>query len=96
MGESQGEDLRGNEYSVWVKRLPPPHYFLIESIIKNTKIMVHNYQKRWLFTWNIDENGPLVDEKKLQNLLNEIVEEGVFQKERGKKLVDCTCKGVLN
>ena len=47
--------------------------------------MAHYYQKKWVFTWNTDESGILVDEKKLQNLLNEIVEEGVFQKERGEK-----------
>ena len=47
--------------------------------------MAHYYQKKWVFTWNTDENGILVNETKLQNLLNEIVEEGVFQKERGKK-----------
>jgi len=47
--------------------------------------MAHYYQKKWVFTWNIDESGILVDEKRLQNLLNEIVEEGVFQKERGEK-----------
>ena len=35
--------------------------------------MAHYYQKKWVFTWNIDESGLLVDEKKLQNLLNEIV-----------------------
>ena len=47
--------------------------------------MAHYYQKKWVFTWNMDESGRLVDEKNLQNLLNEIVEEGVFQKERGEK-----------
>lgn len=47
--------------------------------------MAHYYQKKWVFTWNTDESGILVNETKLQNLLNEIVEEGVFQKERGKK-----------
>ena len=47
--------------------------------------MAHYYQKKWVFTWNKDESGLLVDEKKLQNLLNEIAEEGVFQKERGEK-----------
>lgn len=47
--------------------------------------MTHYYQKKWIFTWNMDESGTLVDDKKLQNLLNEIVEEGVFQKERGEK-----------
>ena len=47
--------------------------------------MAHNYQKRWVFTWNADENDRIVDSKKLQELLNEIAEEGVFQKERGKE-----------
>lgn len=47
--------------------------------------MAHYYQKKWVFTWNMDESERLVDEKNLQNLLNEIVEEGVFQKERGEK-----------
>lgn len=47
--------------------------------------MAHNYQKRWIFTWNGNESDVLVDVKKLQDLLNGIVEEGVFQKERGEK-----------
>ena len=47
--------------------------------------MAHYYQKRWVFTWNADENGMLVDVKKLQALLNNIAKEGVFQKERGEK-----------
>ena len=47
--------------------------------------MAHYYQKKLVFTWNMDENGILVDDKKLQNLLNRIAEEGVFQKERGEK-----------
>lgn len=58
---------------------------LFNKLLKRKKIMAHNYQKRWVFTWNADESGRIVDPKKLQELLNEIGEEGVFQKERGKK-----------
>ena len=47
--------------------------------------MIHNFQKRWVFTWNADESDRLVDCQSLQNLLNEIAKEGVFQKERGDK-----------
>lgn len=47
--------------------------------------MAHNYQKRWVFTWNADDDDQLVDYHKLQNLLNEISKQGVFQSERGKK-----------
>ena len=47
--------------------------------------MAHYYQKKWVFTWNADESGILVDAKKLQDFLNGIVEEGVCQKERGEK-----------
>ena len=47
--------------------------------------MAHNYQKRWVFTWNADESGQLINYQSLQDLLNDIVKEGVFQKERGKK-----------
>ena len=50
--------------------------------------MIHNYQKRWTFTWNSDESDPLIDYKILENLLNEITVEGVFQKEKGLK----TCR----
>ena len=39
--------------------------------------MAHNYQKRWVFTWNADDEGCL------EKFLNEITEEGVFQKEKG-------------
>lgn len=45
--------------------------------------MSHHYQKRWVFTWNADNEGQLVDHQLLVQFLNEIVEEGVFQKERG-------------
>ena len=47
--------------------------------------MAHYYQKRWVFTWNADDRGQLVDHRKLEELLNEIAREGVFQKERGEK-----------
>ena len=47
--------------------------------------MIHNYQKHWVFTWNSDESDPLIDHKILENLLNEITVEGVFQKEKGLK-----------
>ena len=47
--------------------------------------MAHNYQKRWVFTWNADENDRLVDHQKLENFMNSIVKEGVFQLEKGKQ-----------
>jgi len=47
--------------------------------------MVHYYQRKWVFTWNANDDGQLVDCHKLQNLLNEIAKQGVFQSERGKK-----------
>jgi hypothetical protein len=47
--------------------------------------MIHNFQKRWVFTWNADDCDKLVDRKNLEELLNEIAKEGVFQKERGEK-----------
>lgn len=47
--------------------------------------MAHQYQKRWVFTWNANENDQLIDFNNLKNLLQEIAQEGVFQKERGEK-----------
>ena len=47
--------------------------------------MAHNYQKRWVFTWNSNDLGQLPDEKKLISFLNEIASEGVFQTEAGLK-----------
>mgnify|MGYP001803246097 CR=1 FL=1 len=47
--------------------------------------MAHNYQKRWVFTWNADENDKLIDHRVLEKFLNSIVKEGVFQLERGKE-----------
>ena len=45
--------------------------------------MAHYYQKRWVFTWNSDDEGYLIEYLKLIRFLNEISKEGVFQKERG-------------
>ena len=50
--------------------------------------MIHNFQKRWVFTWNAEESGHFVDCLNLQNLLNEITKEVVFQKEKGSE----TCR----
>lgn len=47
--------------------------------------MAHNYQKRWVFTWNADEKNQLVNQEELAKFLNSIVKEGVFQLEKGKK-----------
>lgn len=47
--------------------------------------MAHNYQKRWVFTWNADENDRLIGHQELQNFMNSIVKEGVFQLEKGKE-----------
>lgn len=69
-------DLRGNECSR-INEVPP--YLPLSE----KTIMIHNFQKRWVFTWNADESGHLVDCLSLQNLLNEIAKEGVFQKEKG-------------
>lgn len=47
--------------------------------------MAHNFQKRWTFTWNADDDGQLIDHHQLIRYLNEIAREGVFQKEKGKE-----------
>ena len=47
--------------------------------------MAHNYQKRWVFIWNADENDKLIDSRELENLMNKIVKEGVFQLEKRKE-----------
>ena len=52
---------------------------------KKGEIMIHNYQKRWVFTWNADEYDRLVNQQELEKFLNSIVKEGMFQLERGKK-----------
>ena len=48
-------------------------------------IMIHNFQKRWVFTWNADESDQLVNHQNLEKLLNKIAKERVFQLEKGKK-----------
>lgn len=47
--------------------------------------MAHNYQKRWVFTWNSDDLGGLPNKQNLIDLLNDIAVEGVFQTEAGLK-----------
>jgi len=47
--------------------------------------MIHNYQKRWVFTWNSSEEDGLVSASFLQEKLNKISTEGVFQLEVGQK-----------
>lgn len=47
--------------------------------------MPHHYQKRWVFTWNADNKGQLINPQQLTNYLNEIVKKKVFQQERGFK-----------
>lgn len=47
--------------------------------------MINNYQKCWVFTCNSDESDQLIDHKILENLLNKISVEGVFQNEKGLK-----------
>ena len=47
--------------------------------------MAHHYQKRWVFTWNSDDQGGLPHKEHLIKLLNEIAVEGVFQTEAGLK-----------
>ena len=46
--------------------------------------MPHYYQKKWVFTWNADNDGNLVRHKDLETFLNKITKSGVFQKEKGK------------
>ena len=38
-----------------------------------------------MFTWNDDENDRLIGHQELQNFMNSIVKEGVFQLEKGKE-----------
>lgn len=47
--------------------------------------MAHNYQKRWVFTWNADSLSGLPNRQNLIELLDRIAVEGVFQRERGLK-----------
>lgn len=47
--------------------------------------MIHNFQKRWVFTWNADSRDQIVEVNKLEELRNGIAKEEVFQKERVEK-----------
>lgn len=47
--------------------------------------MAHKFQKRWVLTRNANENDQLIDHKKLEDFMNRIVKEGVFQMEKGKQ-----------
>lgn len=47
--------------------------------------MAHNFQKRWVFTWNADDLGGLPNRANLIDLLDSIAVKGVFQRERGLK-----------
>lgn len=44
---------------------------------------MHNYQKRWVFTWNINDAGWMPKQKDLSALLDIYVVSGVFQLELG-------------
>ena len=45
--------------------------------------MTHHYQKKWVFTWNLDSNEHIPTPEQLQNYLSSLTTEGVFQLERG-------------
>lgn len=45
--------------------------------------MVHHYQKKWVFTWNADNEGNLPRVENLRQELDKLTVEGVFQTERG-------------
>lgn len=45
--------------------------------------MAHNYQKRWVFTWNTNKTGWLPVQKELSALLDKYAVAGVFQLELG-------------
>lgn len=49
--------------------------------------MAHHYQKKWVFTWNSGspEDIDLPHFREIENLLDEIAAEGVFQMEQGGK-----------
>lgn len=46
--------------------------------------MAHNYQKRWVFTWNFDEDHGLPSATVIREKLDDIASEGVFQLEKGE------------
>lgn len=47
--------------------------------------MIHHYQKRWVFTWNADHEGNIIEHNVVQSILNNFTSEAVFQLEVGKK-----------
>lgn len=54
---------------------------------KKTEIfkMAHHYRKKWVFTWNAEDDGTKPSPEALMEFLNSITKEGVFQLEVGKK-----------
>ena len=46
--------------------------------------MIHSLQKRWIFTWNANKDGELPLAFALQEKLNKIASEAVFQLEVGE------------
>jgi len=46
--------------------------------------MAHNLQKKWIFTWNADDEGNLPSVETLQKTLDLIAQEAVFQLEKGE------------
>ena len=46
--------------------------------------MIHSLQKRWVFTWNANEDDRLPSASSVQDLLNKIASEAVFQLEVGE------------
>jgi hypothetical protein len=47
--------------------------------------MAHKYQKRWVFTWNFDEDHGLPPAYVIQTKLDDIASEAVFQLEKGEQ-----------
>lgn len=45
--------------------------------------MIHSLQKRWVFTWNADDQDKLPSPDLIQKKLNNIASEAVFQLEVG-------------
>ena len=46
--------------------------------------MIHSLQKRWIFTWHADKKDKLPPALKIQEKLNQIAAEAVFQLEVGE------------
>ena len=73
------------------KRKRPRH-----PVRQQGDMMAHHYQKRWVFTWNAEDDGTLVNKDSLIILLNKVTVEGVFQKEKGKKTARLHYQGRFN